>query len=120
MKIFRLAALAAALVYLSDASRRAKLRDRVLKLVRKHRATAVDVVDDQTLKAKIESEVFRETEASKGDVNVNVELGVVYLRGQLEEQSLIEELEQRVRTVEGVDRVENLLHTPGTEAPAAS
>jgi osmotically-inducible protein OsmY len=114
MKFFRLAALGAALMYLSDASRRAKVRDRVLGLVRGSRAT---VVDDQTLKAKVESEVFRDTEAPKGDVNVNVELGVVYLRGQLEDQSLIEELEQRVRTVQGVSRVENLLHTPGTEAP---
>lgn len=114
MKIFRLAALGAALVYLSDAARRAKLRGRLLQLVSGGRTTAVD---DQTLKAKIESEVFRETEAAKGDVNVNVELGVVYLRGQLEDQSLIEELEQRVRTVQGVGRVENLLHTPGTEAP---
>ncbi len=114
MKIFRLAALGAALVYLSDAARRAKLRGRVLQLISRSRAT---VVDDQTLTAKIESEVFRETEAPKGDVNVNVELGVVYLRGQLEDQSLIEELEQRVRTVQGVNRVENLLHTPGTEAP---
>jgi len=120
MKIFRLAALGAALYYLSDASRRAKLRDRVLKLVRARGGTVVDVVDDQTLKAKIESEVFRETEAPKGDVNVNVELGVVYLRGQLEDQSLIEELEQRVRTVQGVNSVENLLHTPGTEAPTSS
>ncbi len=33
MKIFRLAALGAALFYLSDASRRAKLRDRVLGLI---------------------------------------------------------------------------------------
>lgn len=114
MKIFRLAALGAALLYVSDASRRAKLRDRVLELVRGSRRT---VVDDQTLKAKVESEVFRETEAPKGDVNVNVEFGVVYLRGQLEDQSLIEDLEQRVRTVQGVNRVENLLHTPGTEAP---
>lgn len=113
MKIFRLAALGAALLYLSDAARRAKVRDRVLELVRGRRAP---VVDDQTLKAKVESEVFRDTEAPKGDVNVNVELGVVYLRGQLEDQSLIEELEQRVRTVQGVNRVENLLHTPGTEA----
>lgn len=110
MKIFRLAALGAALLYLSDAARRTKL----LELVRKSRGT---VVDDQTLKAKVESEVFRETEAPRGDVNVNVDLGVVYLRGQLEDQSLIEELEQRVRAVQGVNRVENLLHTPGTEAP---
>jgi osmotically-inducible protein OsmY len=116
MKIFRLAALGAALVYLSDAARRAKLRDRLLELLSGSRGT---VVDDQTLKAKVESEVFRETEAPKGNVNVNVELGVVYLRGQLEDQSLIEELEQRVRTVQGVNRVENLLHTPGTEAPTS-
>ncbi len=33
MKIFRLAALGAALLYLSDATRRAKLRDRVLGLI---------------------------------------------------------------------------------------
>jgi hypothetical protein len=33
MKIFRLAALGAALLYLSDASRRAKLRERVLGLI---------------------------------------------------------------------------------------
>ncbi|MEP7335980.1 MAG: BON domain-containing protein [Actinomycetota bacterium] len=113
MKIFRLAALGAALVYLSDAARRAKLRDRVRELVGGSRSA---VVDDQTLKANVESEVFRDTETPKGDVNVNVELGVVYLRGQLEDQSLIEELEQRVRTVRGVNRVENLLHTPGAEA----
>jgi osmotically-inducible protein OsmY len=117
MKIFRLAALGAALLYLSDATRRAKLRDRVLALIG---GSSTTVVDDQTLKAKIESEVFRDTEAPKGDVNVNGEHGVVYLRGQLEDKSLIGELEQRVRTVKGVDRVENLLHTPGTEAPTTT
>jgi osmotically-inducible protein OsmY len=123
MKFFRLAALGAALLYLSDAARRAKLRDRLLELVRSTRKAAgatgeAGIVDDQTLKAKVESEVFRGTEAPKKDVNVNVELGVVYLRGELEDQSLIEELEQRVRAVQGVNGVENLLHTPGTEAPS--
>jgi osmotically-inducible protein OsmY len=117
MKLFRFAALGAALLYVSDASRRAKLRDRVRELVGGRRVT---VTDDHTLKAKVESEVFRDTEAPKGDVNVDVQLGVVYLRGQLEDQSLIQELEQRVRTVRGVNRVENLLHTPSTEAPTSS
>ena len=42
MKIFRLAALGAALLYLSDATRRAKLRDRVLGLIGGARQT-VDV-----------------------------------------------------------------------------
>ena len=43
MKIFRLAALGAALLYLSDAARRARLRDRVLGLIRGAREK-VDVV----------------------------------------------------------------------------
>ena len=118
MKLFRLAALGAALLYLSDTARRAKLRARVSELVSGVRTTKL--VDDQTLKAKVESEVFRDIEAPKGDVNVNVEQGVVYLRGELDDQSLIQELEQRVRTVHGVNRVENLLHTPGTEAPSVT
>ena len=42
MKIFRLAALGAALLYLSDATRRAKLRNRVLGLIGKTRES-VDV-----------------------------------------------------------------------------
>ena len=118
MKMFRLAALGAALWFLSDATRRARLRGKLMGLIGGRGSTSD--LDDQTLKAKVESEVFRDTEAPKGDVNVNVERGVVYLRGQLEDQSLIQELEQRVRTVHGVNGVENLLRTPGTEAPTAS
>jgi hypothetical protein len=55
MKIFRLAALGAALLYLSDAARRAKLRDRVLGLIGAARKS-VDV------------------EAPSGDVNVSDDL----------------------------------------------
>ena len=55
MKIFRLAALGAALLYLSDAARRAKLRDRVLALIGGARAK-VDV------------------QAPSGDVNVTDDL----------------------------------------------
>ena len=80
MKIFRLAALGAALLYLSDATRRAKLRDRVLGLIgRTGHSTDVD--------------------ATIGDVNVS------------------DDLEQRVRTVQGDDSVEKLSETSETEAP---
>ena len=82
MKIFRLAALGAALLYLSDATRRAKLRDRVLGLIGGARET-VDV----------------ETPSGSGDVDVS------------------DDLEQRVRTAQGADDVENLSETPGAEAP---
>jgi osmotically-inducible protein OsmY len=64
-------------------------------------------VDDQTLKQKVETEVL--DEAPKGQVDVNVANGVVILRGELEQPGLIEDLEQRVRKVQGVRGVENLL-----------
>ena len=55
MKIFRLAALGAALLYLSDATRRAKLRDRVLGLIGKTRESV-------------------HVDASSGEVNVSDDL----------------------------------------------
>jgi osmotically-inducible protein OsmY len=54
----------------------------------------------------------------KGQVNVNVEDGVVYLRGELDQLDLIEDLAAQARKVQGVLAVENLLHVPGQEAPA--
>ena len=145
MRLMRLAAIGAALMYFFDpqqgARRRNMARDRVLALFRRGgrqatqagRGVAAEVYglkekathlreerksyDDQTLKAKVESEVFRPEDAPKGDVDVNVEHGVVYLRGQVQRPELIEDLERKVRSVQGVQRVENLLHVPGSEAP---
>jgi osmotically-inducible protein OsmY len=67
---------------------------------------------DETLAAKIMSEVFRDPDLPKGDVNVNVEAGVAVLRGQVERPELIEDLVQRVRKVSGVRDVESHLHLP--------
>ena len=146
MRFLRFGALGAALVYFFDpqngARRRNTTRDRLLSLFRRggrQAASAGQAVaaeaqgvqqkvthlreeekdyDDQTLKAKIESEVFRgEGMSPREQVNVNVENGVVYLRGEVDEQSLIDELVGQVEKVQGVNRVESLLHTPGTPAP---
>jgi hypothetical protein len=73
--------------------------------------------DDQTLKSKVESELFRDADAPKGQVDVNAQDGVVQLRGELDSPELIEELVERTRRVHGVHDVENLLHLPGTPAP---
>jgi len=73
--------------------------------------------DDQTLKAKVESELFREERTLKGVVNVNVQQGVTQLRGEVGSPELIEELVGRAHKVRGVGEVENLLHLPGTPAP---
>lgn len=74
--------------------------------------------DDVTLARKVESEIFRSPDVPKGQVNVNVEDGVVYLRGELEQPDLIKDLETQARKVQGVLGVENMLHVPGQEAPA--
>jgi osmotically-inducible protein OsmY len=77
-------------------------------------------LDDQTLVDKVESIVFREHDLPKGEVNINAENGVVFLRGQLDRPELVEKLEARVRKVRGVRDVKNLLHTPGTPPPTSS
>jgi osmotically-inducible protein OsmY len=73
--------------------------------------------DDVTLARKVETEIFRSADVPKGQINVNVEDGIVYLRGELEQPDLIEDLGAQARKVQGVLAVENLLHVPGQEAP---
>jgi hypothetical protein len=130
-----------ALMYFSDESngkrRRHTVRDRGLSLGRHglrrgrklvHHATSdayglgqrvlhrlplpAPDLDDQTLVDKVESIVFRDRDVPKGQININAENGVVFLRGQVERPELVEELETRVRKVRGVRGVENLLHLP--------
>jgi osmotically-inducible protein OsmY len=76
--------------------------------------------DDVTLAHKVETEIFRDPDVPKGQINVNAENGVVILRGEVERPELIEDLEQKTRKVQGVRKVENLLHTPGTPSPTKS
>jgi osmotically-inducible protein OsmY len=83
----------------------------------KHNERQAEELNDPALADKVKSEIFRDPDAPKGDVNVNVEEGVVYLRGELERPDQIEELVASARKVDGVREVENLLHTPGTPAP---
>jgi osmotically-inducible protein OsmY len=71
--------------------------------------------DDATLTRKVETEIFRGAEVPKGQINVNAESGVVYLRGEVERPELIADLETAARKVQGVRGVENLLHLPGAE-----
>ena len=74
-------------------------------------------IDDVTLTRKVESEIFRDADAPKGQVSVNTEHGVVYLRGEVQQPEQIQTLAAAAEKVAGVERVENLLHLPGTPAP---
>jgi osmotically-inducible protein OsmY len=67
--------------------------------------------DDLTLAQKVESEAFRHAEVSKAHVSVNAEGGTVFLRGRLENDDEVEKLIRAAEAVDGVKRVESLLHT---------
>ncbi|MGH2451764.1 MAG: BON domain-containing protein [Candidatus Limnocylindria bacterium] len=72
--------------------------------------------NDATLAQKVMSELFRDPDIPKGDINVNVARGVVYLRGEVEHPEDIRRIEASVRAIVGVRDVENLLHLPKTAA----
>jgi len=73
--------------------------------------------DDLTLRDRVESEVFRNADLPKGQINFDVESGVVTIRGQVENAFQIASVEKAVLKVPGVVGVENLLHVDGTPAP---
>jgi osmotically-inducible protein OsmY len=73
--------------------------------------------DDLTLRDRVESEVFRSADVPKGQINLDVESGVVTIRGQVDSALQIASVEKAVLKVPGVEGVENLLHVDGTPAP---
>lgn len=76
-------------------------------------------MDDQTLADRVRSEIFRDHDAPKGSVSVDVQAGVAYLRGEVADQNWIDRLGSETRKVQGINAVKNLLHTPGTPTPPA-
>src|SRR6266545_4770217 len=78
----------------------------------------LEATDDATLVDRVKSQVFRTVDVPKGKVNVNAESGRVILRGEIDSEDLIQDLVERTRLVDGVEDVESLLHTPGSDAPA--
>ena len=73
--------------------------------------------DDVTLARKVESEIFRDADVPKGQIDVNVQEGVVQLRGEVPNPDMLKDLVEKTRQVQGVRDVESLLHLPGTPAP---
>jgi osmotically-inducible protein OsmY len=120
-------AAAGAAKYLSDSSRRKQLKHAAGK-AKGAVATAtprvpgthrLDDADDATLARKVETEIFRAPDAPKGDVSIDVQAGVAYLRGTVADEAWIERLADDAKKVDGIKGVNNLLHRPGTPAPTA-
>jgi osmotically-inducible protein OsmY len=120
-------AAAAAAKYLSDSSRRKQLKYAAGKArgaVATHTPSVpgshrLDDADDVTLARKVETEIFRAPDAPKADVSVDVQAGVAYLRGTVADDAWIDRLADDAKKVDGIKGVNNLLHRPGTPAPAA-
>ncbi len=73
--------------------------------------------DDETLKARVRSQVLRDAELKGGEINIDAYEGCVTLRGQLDDDSTIRHVVAATRHVSGVREVRNYLHTPGTDPP---
>jgi len=84
------------------------------------REPAGERLNDPALKAKIESEVFSDPDLPKDRVSVNVEDGIAFLRGEVDDRQTISRIYQATVRVDGVRGVENLLHTAGDPAPTKS
>jgi osmotically-inducible protein OsmY len=108
------AAVAAGTYLLRDRTR----RQRTLGAVRRLARTATDR-NDPAIKNAVESEIFRPDDAPKGDVNVNVEYGIVVLRGEVPDREWMQRFVAGARGVRGVVDVRNLMHLPGEPAPTA-
>ncbi|MEP6681243.1 MAG: BON domain-containing protein, partial [Chloroflexota bacterium] len=89
-----------------------------LQALRNH-GSAEPMPNDATIANKVESELFSDPQVPKGQISINVEQGIVVLRGELSSQEEIDQIEARVRRVPGVWEVRNLMHTVGTPAPTA-
>ncbi len=67
---------------------------------------------DATLKNKVETILFRDPDIPKGDISIHSEYGVIVLHGTARTPEEINEIEKRVRAIDGVVDVRNNLHLP--------
>ena len=74
------------------------------------------IADDETLVARVRSEVLRDRHVKAGEIHIDAYEGIVTLRGQAGAHE-ISDLVTATTRVEGVRGVRNYLHTPGTPPP---
>ena len=84
------------------------------RLVHRHPGAPAD---DLTLLDRVESQVFARHALPKERLSLEVQGGVVVLRGQLASEREIAAVRQAVARVPGVRGVRSLLHLAGTPAP---
>jgi osmotically-inducible protein OsmY len=75
------------------------------------------LVDDTVIEERVRAEALGRPDVPKDRIVVNVEDGVVVLRGELDSRGQIDEVLERVGAVRGVMGIDNLLHVRGTPPP---
>ena len=75
------------------------------------------LVDNETLVARVRSEVLRDERIKAGEIHLDAYEGCVTLRGQLEHPESIRRLVHDTAHIDGVREVRNFLHLPGTPPP---
>jgi len=74
------------------------------------------LADDETLVARVRSEVLRDRHVKAGEIHIDAYEGIVTLRGEVPSHEITDLVSATTR-VEGVRGVRNYLHTPGTPPP---
>jgi gas vesicle protein len=80
------------------------------------RGSRVSSTDDITLRDRAETELFRDDSVPKGTINLNVERGILVLRGEVPDAEMRDRLARQAEGIDGIWSVRNLLHLPGEPA----
>jgi osmotically-inducible protein OsmY len=72
---------------------------------------------DEEIRDRVDSEILGYPDVPKGALNINVEGGIVVIRGQVPSQETIDNIVLLVRSIPGVRDVTSYMHLPGTPAP---
>ncbi len=106
----------AGLLYLFDPEKGEERRQGLLGAASSLGGDGGDTADqDQAVTDRVQTQLFGDPSIPKGQMNINTVDGVVYVRGTASSQEQIAEIERRIKGIEGVDAVINLLRLP---APA--
>lgn len=89
-----------------------------ISALKAERSLSTAPVDDVTLNDRVRSIVFRESGVAKDGLSINVERGIVVLRGEVPDDDARHELIAAVEKIDGVWSVRDLLHLPGQVASA--
>lgn len=75
-------------------------------------------IDDDTIQRHVEADLFGSRKVARSKVQVEVNDGVVWIRGEVKSDAVVAEAESRAAAIDGVQRVENLLRVARTASRA--